>query len=421
MRLASPLLLAVLAAAASAEDWPRWRGPRADDTFHAPKLPDAWPAAGLRTVWKRTIGAGYAAPVMAGDRLYVMERRTKPAEVERILCLNAADGSPVWTHEYPVAYGKLDYGNGPRAAATVHDGRVYTLGAVGHAACLDAATGKPAWFRNLVAEAGAKVPQWGFAAAPLIDGDRVILHVGAEPGGCLLALDRNTGKEVWRAAGDPAGYSTPLLIDAPSGRMLVAWTPRNILGLDPATGAVHWRVPYKVTYNVSIAGPVYRDGLLVVAGYWEGARAVRLGPKPSDAELVWSDTRHLRGFMSHPLHRDGHGYLLDRGEGVVCFEWATGKKLWDDGHRTTARGRNPHASLTWLGDGDRAIILNAAGELILARLSPSGMIEQSRTKVIDGTIWCHPAFAGNRIYIRTDGGERPTPTTELVCVALTGE
>jgi hypothetical protein len=117
----------------------------------------------------------------------------------------------------------------------------------------------------------------------------------------------------------------------------------------------------------------------------------------------------LRGLMSQPLYRDGHVYLLDKQYGLTCFELQTGKKLWDDANQTTPRGRNPQASLVWLGDTDRAIILNEEGELILTRLNPEGPHEQSRTKII-GPTWAHPAFAGNRVFARND--------TELVCMSL---
>jgi outer membrane protein assembly factor BamB len=254
----------------------------------------------------------------------------------------------------------------------------------------------------------------------VIDGDRVIVHTGAEPDGCLIAFDRRTGREVWRCGQDPAGYATPILITAPAGRQLVAWTPEHILGIAPGTGKLLWSVPYKVTYGVSIATPIYQEHLVFVTGYWEGSKAIRLGPGPEQAELVWEDNRHARGLMAQPLYREGHVYSLDKYLGLVCFEMRTGKKLWDDGNRMTPKGRNPHASFVWLNDGDRALILNSVGELILARLNPQGYTEQSRTKVVDGEVWSHPAFAGNRIYLRSDGAEQATRSgpLELRCIEL---
>src|SRR5581483_9100281 len=139
------VVFAVLVAVpADAEDWPRWRGPRGDGTWQAPPLPDRWPAGGPRRVWSRPIGGGYAGLTVAGGRLYTLDRQpqlvTPDADgMERVVCLDAATGKPLWEHACPTRYGPLGgYNNGPRAAPTVHDGRVYTFGAVGHFLCLDA-------------------------------------------------------------------------------------------------------------------------------------------------------------------------------------------------------------------------------------------------------------------------------------------
>jgi outer membrane protein assembly factor BamB len=431
-RLLLPLALLTLAIAAGvirAEDWPQWRGPRADGTWNAPKLPDKWPAGGLKRVWRQPIGGGYAGIAVAGGRVYTLDHEKVPGGKgkdgpdghERVLCFDAADGRLLWSHRYATTYGGLGgYDNGPRAMPTVHDGRVYTLGAVGHFFCFDAATGKIHWQKDMVRDYRARVPEWGFAAAPVLDGDRVIVHTGAEPEGCLIAFDHVHGTEVWRSLPDPAGYATPILIDAPGGRQLVAWTPENVRGLDPRTGRLLWTVPYKVTYGVSIATPIYQEGIVFVTGYWEGSKAVRLGPGATDATLLWEDRRQLRGLMAQPLYRDGCAYSIDKTAGLVCFELRTGKKLWDDGNRLTPAGRNPHASLVWLNDGDRALALNAAGELVLARLNRTGYQEQTRTRLLDGNVWAHPAFAGRHVYARSDGGERPAADGryELMCIAL---
>jgi outer membrane protein assembly factor BamB len=308
-----------------------------------------------------------------------------------------------------VRYGGLSYGNGPRATPALVGGHVYALGAVGHLHCLDAATGRPVWSKDLAGRHGARVPVWGFAASPVVFEGLLVVHAGAEPDGCLIALDRRTGAEVWRSLPDPAGYATPILVESRGTPQLVCWTPTHVRGLDPRTGRPLWAVPFEVTYGAPIATPVYHEGIVLVSNYYAGTKAIRLGSTPDAAAVLWEERRNLRGLMSAPLCRDGHAYLLDKRHGLTCFELRTGRKLWDDGNRLTAKGRNPQATLVWAGGGDRALILNAEGELVLARLSPAGYREQSRTKVI-GPTWAHPAYAGDRVYARDD--------RELVCVAL---
>ena len=425
-------ILMTSAAPLRAEDWPRWGGPRGDETWHGPEIPERWPEGGLPETWRATIGGGYSGVAVANGRVYVQDHVAAPTgkngdepsgdtpadkpvargETEGVLCFDLATGRPLWSHRYPVAYEKLDYGSGPRAMPTVHDGRVYTLGAVGHVHCLDAVTGRVLWSHDAVAAWGAKLPLWGLAASPLIVGELVVFHPGVPEDGCLVACRQSDGEVAWRSGGDPAGYATPVLIDAPSGRQLVAWTPEHIVGMSPETGRIHWKVPYKVTYGVSIATPLYHDGIVFVSGYWEGSKAIRLGAKAEVAELLWEDNRHLRGLMAQPIRRGGHVYTLDKQYGVTCFELATGRKLWDDKNTLTPRGRNPQVTLTWLGDSDRMIGLNADGELVQARLSPDGFRELARAKVIEpappsGVIWAHPAYAEDKVVMRSD--------RELVC------
>src|SRR5262249_44883923 len=152
------------------------------------------------------------------------------------------------------------------------------------------------------------------------------------------------------------------------------WTPANVRGLEPRTGKLLWTVPFEVTYGTSIATPIFQEHIVLVSGYWEGAKAIRLGKKPTEAKVLWHERRQ-RALMSQPLYRNGHVYLLDKRQGLTCLVLETGKKLWDDGNRMTPKGRNPQASMVWLGDGDRVIVLNSDGELVLARLNPKGYKE----------------------------------------------
>lgn len=399
-----------------AEDWPRWGGPRGDETWSGPDLPEKWPAEGLRTVWKQPIGGGYGGVIAADGRVFLLDRVTSPEEQERLLCFDADSGKLLWSQSDAVTYGKLDYGNGPRSTPTLQDGRVYTLGALGRVTCFDADGGKRLWIKDYPKTYAEQIPAptWGLAASPVVWEDLVIIHPGAADQGCLIALDRTTGAEVWRVSDDPAGYATPVVIESPAGPQLVAWTPEHVLGVQPRTGQLLWSIPYKVTYGVSIATPIYHENTVFVTGYWEGSKAIRLGPQLADAQLIWEENRHLRGLMMQPLYRDGHVYMLDKGLGLTCFELSTGKKLWDDQHQMTPRGRNPQASAVWVGAGDRVLILNELGDLILARLNTAGYQEQSRTNIIErrerSPIWAHPAYAGSRVYARSD--------SELVCVEL---
>jgi outer membrane protein assembly factor BamB len=261
-----------------------------------------------------------------------------------------------------------------------------------------------------VKEHGAKVPTWGFAASPVIDGEHVLLHVGAEPSGSVLALNRLTGKLIWRGGTDPAGYCTPEIISHGGTRHVIAWGPENIQSLDPETGKTRWTYPYKITYGVSIAQPLYRDGILLVSGYWHGTKALKMGGSPTEVSLLWENEKDMCGLMSAPLFKDGFVYLLDKDKGLQCFELATGKIRWSDDNTLTPKDRNPQMSVVWMQESaGLAALLNASGELVYVRLKPEGVEELARHQVI-GKTWAHPAFAGRMMFARSD--------TELVAWGL---
>ena len=414
MRLAFAFLLPVLAANLWSEDWPRWRGLRGDGTWEAPKLSDKWPEDGLKRIWKRSISPGFSGVSVVDGRVFLMDRPDKKehGETERVLCLDANSGDILWSFSYKAEYGDLDYGKGPRASVTVRFGKAYSLGAVGHAFCLDVKTGKKLWGRDLAKEEKARVPTWGFSATPEPYGERMLYHVGARPTGSVLALDGITGETRWRTGKEFAGYGPPVPITRGGRRELICWGPNHIVGLPIGGGDELWKIPYKITYGVAIATPIFREGIVLVCGYWHGSKAIKLGEEPSDAKILWEEEEALCGLMSQPLYRDGFCYLLDRRHGLTCFELKTGKIHWRDDHKLTPKDRNPQASLVWVGETNRALALNANGELVLCELTPKGYRELARDQVT-GKTWAHPAYSGNRVYARSD--------REIVCLELPSE
>jgi outer membrane protein assembly factor BamB len=410
-RMKLPLIALLLASTmALAQDWPRYRGPQGDGSWNPPTLPADLQQMQPRQLWTASVGGGYGGVTVSAGRVYLMDRQKAPLEVERILCFDATDGRLVWKHEYPVRYGSMEYGSGPRASVTLDAGLAYAFGATGIVTCLDARSGEVRWHRDTVKELGAIIPTWGFAASPYLWKETVLIHCGAQPNGSVVAFKKSTGEVAWRGGSDPAGYCTPVVFEMPGGPQLIQWGPKHVMSLEPDTGRELWRFPYEITYGVSIAQPLYHEGLLLVSGYWHGARAIK--PGPPEPALAWSEEKVLCGLMSSPLYRDGHVYLLTKDDGVVCFKLSDGSIRWKDGHRLTPASRSPQLSLVWAKRDDGiAAGLNSNGELIFARFTPEKMDELARHQII-GKTWAHPAFAGRKVFARSD--------TELVCWELWG-
>ena len=114
--------------------------------------------------------------------------------------------------------------------------------------CLDAASGKVVWSKNFLEDYKAPVPLWGFAAHPLLDGDKLICLVGGK-GSVVVAFDKNTGKEKWQCLSfekrrHEMGYCPPMIFEVGGKRQLIIWHPESVNGLDPETGKVYWSQPF---------------------------------------------------------------------------------------------------------------------------------------------------------------------------------
>ena len=418
------LLVLLAAPAALADDWPQWRGPGRDGVWKETGLLQKFPSDQVPIKWRAPVESGYTGPTVAGGRVYLMDRRTQPAEGERILCFDAATGQPVWTFAYDAAYGRVGYPAGPRACVSISGGRAFALGAVGHLTCLDAATGKLLWKKDPAADYRVRVPTWGIAAAPLVDGNAVIVQIGAsEEGACLVSLDAATGKENWRALGDRASYSAPIIIQQAGRRVLVCWTGDSLAGLDPASGKVLWQHairPAKMVINVPT--PVVSGDRLFLSAFYDGSYMFRLRQDQPQVELLWSrrgeserKTDALHAMISTPVFLGDHIYGIDSYGEFRCLDAKSGDRLWED---LTAVPAARWSTIHITQNADRFWMLNERGELLIATLSPKGLGVISRARLLEpttaqlprGVCWSPPAFAAKCIFARND--------RELVCAGL---
>ncbi len=417
----------------SAEDWPQWRGPRADDTWQESGLVETFAADRLSHVWEADVGPGYTGPTVAKGRVYLMDRQTEPEQVERVLCFDANTGKPIWQHAYPCPYRDVGYQAGPRAAVTIVDDQAFSLGTMGHLHCYDAATGEVRWKRDLNHDyeiqrddkENSRMPIWGIAASPLVYKQTIILQIGGRDGACVVALNRSDGSEVWRALDDRAQYSTPVLVQQAGRDLAVVWTGDSLAGIDAVDGTVHWRIVMTpVNMPIGIATPIVHDHQVFVTSFYDGSMLVALSPDKLDATEVWrargpseQETEALHSIISTPVWIGDHIYGVDSYGQLRCLEATTGKRVWED---FTATPRARWSTIHFVQNGKRTWMFNERGELIIATLDPSGFHETSRAKLIEPTLqqlnrrkgvcWSHPAFANGHVFVRND--ER------LVCASL---
>jgi outer membrane protein assembly factor BamB len=414
------------------DDWPQWRGPQRDGVWRETGIVEKFASDHLPIAWRAAIGPGYSGPTVAAGRVYITDRQTEPKQIERVLCFDEKTGKPLWHYEYGAEY-KIGYTAGPRAAVTIDEGRAFALGAMGHFHCFDAATGKLLWKKDLAADYNVRMPIWGIAAAPLVEGQLVIVQIGGEHA-CIVALDKTTGKEQWKALDDRASYAAPIIVRQAGQRVLICWTGDSISALDPADGKLHWRLPFKPSKMVlNVATPVFSNrpngnaDRLFVTAFYDGATLAQLADDKFDATELWhkvgsseEHTKAIQSIISTPVFDGDYIYGVDSYGQLRCLDAKTGERAWES---LAAVPKARWSTIHFVKNGDRWFMFNERGELIIARLSPSGYDEISRTTLIEpttdqlgqrhGVCWSHPAFANRHVFARND--------KEIVCADLSAE
>ncbi len=403
------------------QDWPQWRGVNRDGVIENAISPLE---DGPTLDWTSKVSGGYSGPTVVGKKVYVMDRLVEPTQVERVHCFDLSSGENIWTHEYDAEYQGIGYPAGPRASVTIFNGRAYSIGSMGHAFCLDAETGKVIWsvnFNELYGiVANKRMPIWGISASPLIVGTNVIFHVGGSDGACVVAIDVESGKEVWRALEDRAQYSAPALMEHQGKKSIVCWTGDSVAALAPESGEVLWRYEFKPrNMPIGVATPVIKNGHIFVTSFYDGSLMLKVSDDGKSVSKVWSavgpnekKTRSLQSIISTPIWLDQHIYGVDSYGQLRCLEAKTGKRVWEN-LNAVPRARWSTIHFVRNGSNGNTIwMFNERGEILLGKLSPTGFEELSRHKIIDptrgqlrqrgGVCWSHPAFVGEKIIVRSD-------------------
>ena len=447
MLLRTLLLLTLTIQHGAAEDWPQWLGPSREPVWHDDQIIEKFPPGGPPLRWKSKLGGGYSSPAIANGRVFVMDRvfgsdglsdgellhegdppknanflrRLLPGK-ERVVCLDDADGKVKWTHEYDCPYSTVAlYAIGPRCTPTVDGDVVYTLGAEGHLFCLRVDDGSVVWSKNFVEDYGLEMPEWGVASHPLVDGERLICVVGGNEA-TVVAFDKRTGEEIWRAlSARQPGYCPPVIETIHSQRQLLIWDSDAVSSLRPETGEVFWSVKFEPTFAMSIGAPQVEGDAVFVMAFNRKSAMIRVAEDNLSAKIEWKGTgaTGIGGVLNTAIIDDGYIYACGNSGRYICAELATGKRVWQTFEPSTGKRPAAWANVFSIRHKDRYFHVNDLGDLIIARMSPAGYEEISRAHVIDPThevsgrtlVWSHPSFANGNVYVRND--------KEIRCFSLT--
>ncbi len=385
---------------AARPDFPQFLGPDRTAVLAGPALDSDWAARSPRELWRIKVGPGWSGFAMVGGRAITQEQE---GARELVTCYDLLTGRPLWSHGDAARYDNPVGGEGPRATPTIVGERVFTLGSTGRLNALDLASGRVLWTRDLVAEAGARIPEWGYAGSPLVLEGRVIVSAGGKADQSLIAFRADTGERIWAAGTAEAGYGAPFVATLAGRRQILAYNHRRITAHDAADGAVLWEYPWGRGYpHVAVpvvAGP---DRVVFSAGYGVGSELLEI-KRAADgrlaAERVWQSLK-LKAKFANPVARDGFLYGLDDGM-LTCLDLRDGAQQWKE-------GRHGHGQSVLVGD--LFLLMAENGELVLLRPTPAGPGELHRFRVFPSKTWNPPALAGDLLLVRND--------LEAVCLRL---
>ncbi len=382
-------------------DTPEFLGPGRRPRFQTPELARDWNATPPRELWRRPLGEGFSSFSVVGEVAFT---QTQQGALECVVCLDWRTGETRWVSADTVRFASSLGGNGPRATPTVHDGRVYALGATGRLHCLDASDGKRLWSQDLPVAFAADAPDWGYSGSPLIVAERVVVSAGGSDGRSLVAFELLTGQLAWGGGHERAAYASPMLAQLAGEQVILCVDNQGLSAHDPESGRVRWQIPRGRGDNVTQPIVFGADRVFHSKGYGGGSGlwTIVAGPGQPDVETVWTNRRLMKTKFHNPVLHAGYLFGLSDGNSLECIDPLAGTRAWRE------RCDFGHGQL--IGTGSLLLVLSEQGELVLVEANPERYVELARLPLFSSRTWNPPVLIGRHLLARND--------IEAVCLEL---
>lgn len=400
----------IVALPTRADDWPRWRGPRGNQI----SAETDWDPAALnqpRIVWETTIGKGHSSFAIQGRTLVTTGNRTvvtgsDTVYEEIIFCLDALTGAERWRHSYRCPEG--DTYAGPEGTPFIEGDRVYTAGRDGHLFCLDLATGRVLWQRQVLTDGLTKLHAWGLTSSPIVEGDLVLLNIGASG----AAFNKHTGATIWSSEATTCGFASPVVFSHEGRRLAAMQGPETLSFVDLATGEVTWSFPWNSYQDPALLG----DRLFLTGGRDGKLKgSLMLAWTEEEPRVLWHHKKAEAAFQGWVV-LDGHayGFHRPRRQTFRCVKLEDGEIVWEE---------NLGEWGSFVAADGKLIVVTGSGELLIAEASPKAFEVINKAQILQPVdhgdvihgkrcfIWTHPVLANGLLYARNTDGD-------LVCVDL---
>ncbi len=375
-----------------ADDWPQWRGPDRTGLSAEVGLLDEWPEGGPEINWQiETLGEGYSAPAVEGERLYIQGTRN---ELSMVFAIATQTGEEIWASDLGPRLVQ-DKGNGPRSTPTIVGEHLYVQNGMGEVAKLLKSNGEVVWRINMLERFGSPNIRWGISESPLVDGERIYVMPGGEKG-AIAALSTENGDTIWTSTEltDKASYSSLILREIDGQEVLIGFTGDAGVGVRASDGALLWRYTAPSSHGINVATPILIDDVVFyTSSYGIGGGALRVSGSNESIETaeVFFNPR-LQNHHGGVVELDGNLYGFF-GPALGSIDAKTGESHW--------RARSVGKGSLVIADG-KLFMLSERHKVGLAVATPEGYEERGRFELQPrgDYSWTHPVVANRTLYIR---------------------
>ena len=408
------LLVAALACLAGgtagmAADWNQYRGAQTEGASPETIRAD-WQGGAPKSLWRVPTPAGLSSFVAGEGKVFtVVTRDIDSAPAEVCLALDATTGKELWATPTGTAkyQGGADSGtpdnkggDGPRSTPAVSGGHVFVYSSTMVLQCLDAASGKVLWSKDVIASFGGKNIGWQSAMSPVVDGGLVYV-AGGGAGQSMLAFKQATGDLAWKSGDGGITHATPSMATIHGVRQVIFFLQTGLVSVEAASGKPLWKYAFPYKVSTACSPVVAGDVVFCTAGYEVGGAACQILRNDGgfEAKELWrvKGDKDVASLWSTPVQKEGFLYGMISfkrfGSGPLkCVDLKTGAIRWEQPGFGAGQ-----VILT----GKYLLALADDGQLVIVEAVPDAYKEVARFKAVAGKCWSTPALSNGHLFVRS--------------------